>query len=98
MDTLNLIHNTQRVALVNNETGVVENLIVVIRNEDIPPDGYSFADLETIEIPVNSEIAALENIIKEIDPEFEVTKPIISERPLNIGTTKWSKDRGFYEE
>ena len=65
-----LEHNTKRVALVNKETGVVENLIVIDPIEDQPYEGYIFVDLEKTAIPVNPEISELEKIIKERKFDF----------------------------
>ena len=86
-----------RAALVNLETSIVENIIVVNSVDDIVPKGYQLVETDKIENIINKtdEELALYEIIKDLDPDYKYDE---IERPIHIGQTKWSASRGFYEE
>jgi hypothetical protein len=87
-------------ALVNNETEIVENIIMVNTLEDSIPSGYIL-----VAIPITDEVIEykdeekqLYDILEEIDSDF-VRPPYsnIIETPVMIGKTKWNINEGFYE-
>lgn len=84
-----------KVALVNLTTGVVENLIMVKSLEDPIAEGYKLVEIPLIERFFSEEESQLYAIIREIDPSFVIPK---QETPIHVGTTKWSEEKGFYEE
>ena len=87
-----------KVALVNLQTNIVENVIIVDSIDDTPPQGYYYAPMETSEIPVDPEVEQLQNIIKEVDPLYEGVKPIVFEKPITLNKTRWTQQKGFHED
>jgi hypothetical protein len=85
-----------KAALVNTQTGIVENIIIVDSLEDPVPAGYVLAEISLIEIDYTDEEKQLYELLQEIDPEF-VLPPKKTEEPIvQIGITKWNKNDGFY--
>jgi hypothetical protein len=82
--------------LVNIQTGIVENIIMVNSLEDPVLENYKLFEMPMVEMYTSEEERQLYEIIKEIDPDFiGVPK---GERFIDIGVTKWSTEKGFYEE
>jgi hypothetical protein len=86
-----------RAAYVNLNTGIVQEIIIVNSLNDIVPENYKLVEIPLIEVTSSEEEKQLFDIIKEIDPTFVDTIPK-EEIHINIGSTKWSEERGFYEE
>ena len=84
--------------MVKTATGVVENIIIVNSLNDTPPAGYRYAEMEIIETPIDPEVKALQDIIKEVDPLYKAIEPTYHERPIKLKKTKWTSERGFYED
>lgn len=89
-----------KVALVNTQTGFVENLIVVNSLADPVSENYKLVEIPTFHESgeFSEEDLAVQNILKEIDPNYIPPEPIIFERNIIIGETKWNENDGFYEE
>lgn len=87
-----------KAALVNIETEIVENVIMVSTMEDIVPASYVLAPMEFYSEPVSKELSALQTILKDIDPDFKIKEPEAREVSINIGVTKWNSERKYYEE
>jgi hypothetical protein len=89
-----------KAALVNVETELVENVIIVDTLEDVVPAGYTLVEIVRIEIDFTDEEKQLYDILEEIDPDFirpETSSFVITETPIMIGQTKWNINDGFYE-
>lgn len=84
-----------RAAYVNTTSNIVESIIIVNSLEDIVPEGYKLVEIPRIEVFSSEEEKQLYDIIKEFDPTYTV---MTSERFIDLGITKWSEERGFYEE
>lgn len=85
-----------KMARVNLSTGIVENLEMVEANNVPSVSGYSFVSIPKIQLEPTMEQKAINEILKEIDPNFVV--PVIEvEQTIHVGSTKWSQDKGFYE-
>ena len=84
-----------KAAYVNLETKIVEEIIIVNSLEDIVPVGYKLVEIPLVEIFSSEEEKQLYDIIKEFDPTYTVAT---IDRFIDLGTTKWSEERGFYEE
>lgn len=85
-----------KMARVNLSTGIVENLEMVEANNVPSISGYSFVSIPKIKLEPTMEQKAINEILKEIDPNFVV--PVIEiEQTIHVGSTKWSQDKGFYE-
>jgi len=99
LDTFEIVGNLspKKAALVNLSTNIVENIIMVNTFEDPVPENYKLVEITLNEIPITEEERQLYEIIKEIDPSYPNNIPKL-EVPINIGATKWSVERGFYEE
>lgn len=84
-----------KAAFVNTTTNVVESIIVVNSLDDIIPIGYKLVGIPMVDTFSSEEERQLYEIIKEIDPNYTPPK---AERLIDLGITKWSEERGFYEE
>jgi hypothetical protein len=89
---------TIRAALINLSTNIVENILVVDTLEDNVPEGFILAPLEMVQEFTSRELSALQEILKAVDPDFKVPETAPIEHPINIGVTKWSEERKYYEE
>ena len=87
---------TLKVAMVNNTTHIVKNIIIVNSLNDIPPAGYHFAEVKTIAKTIDSEVKALQDLIKEMDPSFEIAKLEVFEKTIELNKTKWTSEKGFH--
>jgi hypothetical protein len=89
--------NAIRAALVNTQTGVVENIIMVNSFEDAIDENYKLVEIYEIEVlnSLTEDEIQLYSILKEIDPDFKMPMMVY---PVNINETKWSEEKGFYEE
>jgi hypothetical protein len=87
-----------KVAMVDNTTHVVKNIIIVNSLNDTPPTGYHYAEMQIIETPIDPEVKALQDIIKEVDPLYKGIEPSYHERPIKLNKTKWTSKRSFYED
>jgi hypothetical protein len=87
-----------KVAMVHTATHVVKNVIIVNSLNDTPPAGYHYAEMEIVETPIDPEVKALQDIIKEVDPLFKLVEPTHHERQIKLNVTKWTSERGFYED
>lgn len=87
-----------KAALVNTNTKIVENIIIVDSLEDRVPEGYVLAPMEFQLPTVSRELTALQKILKENDPNFVIKEPDPAEVSINIGVTKWDSERKYYEE
>jgi hypothetical protein len=91
-----------KAALVNIETEIVENIIIVDSLESPVPSGFILIDIPISEevIEYTDEEKQLYDILEEIDPDFirpETSSFVITETPIMIGQTKWNINDGFYE-
>lgn len=85
-----------KAALVNTVTNIVESIIIVDSIDDIVPENYKLIEIPMVEKYTSEEERQLYEVIKEIDPEYpDIPK---EERFIDIGVTKWSEEKGFYEE
>lgn len=84
-----------KAALVNLQTQVVENVIMVNSLEDVVQEGYKLVEVPIKDKELTPEELEIENFLKEIDPDYVrvVTK---IERIININETQWSEESGFY--
>jgi hypothetical protein len=91
-----------KAALVNVETELVENVIIVDTLEDVVPAGYILVEIPIEIIEYTDEEKQLYDILEEIDKDF-VRPPYsnahvnVIEMPVMIGQTKWNITEGFYE-
>lgn len=71
--------------------------------EDPVPPGFKLVAIEKIVIPAEEpdpDLLALDAILKEIDNEYKglpANGEKIEERPVFIGKTKWTEERGYFE-
>jgi hypothetical protein len=87
-----------KAALVNKETELVENIIIVDTLEDVVPDGYVLVEIYIQQvIEYTAEDNALYDILEEIDEDFTRPAKLTIEYPVVIGQTKWNINDGFYE-
>jgi hypothetical protein len=85
-----------KAALVNTVTNIVESIIIVDSIDDIVPENYKLVEMPMVEMYTSEEERQLYEVIKEIDPEYpDIPK---EGRFIDIGVTKWSEEKGFYEE
>jgi hypothetical protein len=85
-----------KAAFVNTVTNIVESIIIVDSIDDIVPENYKLVEIPMVEMYTSEEERQLYEVIKEIDPEYpDIPK---EERFIDIGVTKWSEEKGFYEE
>ena len=89
--------NAIKAALINIQTGIVENIIMVNSIEDPVNENYKLVEIYEIEntSTLTEEEKQLYSILKEIDPDFKL--PMI-DCPVYINISKWSEEKGFYEE
>ena len=85
-----------KVAYVNLLTNIVESIIIVNSLEDTVPTVYKLVEIPLVEIFASEEERQLYEIIKEIDPNYSGIVKI--ERHIDLGVTKWTEEREFYEE
>lgn len=85
-----------KMARVNLSSGIVENLEMVEANNVPSVSGYSFVSIPKIQLEPTTEQKAINEILKEIDPNFVVSVKEV-EQTVHVGSTKWSQDKGFYE-
>jgi hypothetical protein len=86
-----------KAALVNVETEIVENIIIVDTLEDVIPDGYTLVEIPIQTIEYTDEENVLYNMIEEIDVNFIRPARLTVEYPAIMGQTKWNINDGFYE-
>jgi hypothetical protein len=85
-----------KAALVNTVTNIVESIIIVNSMDDVVPENYKLLEIPMVDIYTSEEERQLYEVIKEIDPDYiGIPK---GERFIDIGVTKWSSEKGFYEE
>jgi hypothetical protein len=85
-----------KAALVNTLTNIVESIIIVNSIDDLVPENYKLLEIPMVDIYTSEEERQLYEVIKEIDPDYiGIPK---GERFIDIGVTKWSSEKGFYEE
>lgn len=88
-----------KTAYLDIETGLVELVIVVNSLDDVVPKGKKLLEIPLVDAYNGSqEEQNLFNILKEIDPEYIDSEHYKIERTIYPGITKWSEERGFYEE
>lgn len=85
-----------KAALVNKNTEIVENVIMVNSLNDIVPEDYTLVGIDLIENISEEELQTI-LILQELDSTLVIEKEWI-ERPVHIGKTKWNQTQGFYEE
>jgi len=85
------------VALLNENTSIIEGVIAVNSLDDVVPAGYKLLEIPTEKHFRDEEEKNLYIILKEIDPDFE--NPDIPLRPITIHPwrTKWTIEKGFHE-
>lgn len=86
-----------KAALVNLQTEIVENIIMVDSLEDPVSEGHKLVEVPLIYEELSAEQEAIIEILKQIDPN-SVPEQSKIERPILIGETKWNEINGFYEE
>ena len=85
-----------KAALVNTVTNIVESIIIVNSVDDVVPENYKLLEIPMIDMYTSEEERQLYEVIKEIDPDYtDIPK---GERFIDIGVTKWTIEKGFYEE
>jgi hypothetical protein len=97
LPTVKVVEKTHKAALVNTETGFVENVIVVNSLDDEVQAGYVILPITVVDMSEDFTEEQLELIetIKQIDPDYKLpTKEIV----IELNKTKWSQERGFYSE
>jgi hypothetical protein len=85
-----------KAALVDLETCLVKNIVMVNRLTDGVPSGYRLVKIDKI-INHSKEEEELWSMLKEIDLNLSIVIPKI-ERPILVNKTKWTFEKGFYEE
>jgi hypothetical protein len=98
INLLNQIFKNTTVALINNQTNFVENIVVIELDRDEPPIGYSFAEIPIIKKFPTKQDEELYNMLREIDPNFVFER--MYEGPVDIifNKTKWTQEKGFFED
>ena len=86
-----------KAALVNTQTNIVENIIVVGSTEDLVESGYKLVEIP-FEIDYTQDEKDLYELLIQIDPEFVLPPKKIQERVIMINSTKWNEQNGFFEE
>lgn len=87
-----------KASLVEKNTGIVVNVIMVDSLDDPVGEDYMLAPMQYIEHPVDPEYVALVQILKEIDPDYIEPEKIRTEVTINIGVTKWDEvNQRYYE-
>lgn len=84
--------------LINLNTSTVEGVIAVNSFEDPVPEGYKLLPVPIEIFFRDQEEKELYNILKEIDPDFENPDLIKQTRIIHPWQTKWTEEKGFYEE
>lgn len=85
-----------KVAMINLDTEIVENIILLTSMDDPAPENYKFVEVPSKSDVDDEENLALQSILKDIDPNY-VPPPIqMIERFIKIGETKWNEEKGFY--
>lgn len=88
-----------KAALVNTQTDIVENIIIVNSLEDPVESGYTLVEIpEVIEIDYTQEEKDLYELLIQIDPEFVLPPKKTQEHVIMINSTKWNEQNGFFEE
>jgi hypothetical protein len=96
-EVINFGNPQHKAALINVQTGIVENIIIVNSFEDKVPVGYILKPITMIDLvgEITQEYLDMIEIIKEIDPDYITpTKEI----EIRINETRWSEEKGFYTE
>ena len=88
----------KKVAYINLETGIVENIIVVSSINDPVPEGYKIIEIPTYEIEYTQEEQDLYEILTTVNPNFVPPPKKKQERSIHINETKWNGEQGFFEE
>lgn len=87
-----------KAALVNTQTGIVENIIIVDSLEDPVESGYTLVEIPVFEIDYAQDEKDLYELLIQIDPEFVLPPKKIQERVIMINSTKWNEQNEFFEE
>lgn len=85
-----------KAALVNKETQIVENVILVNSLDEPVDPSYDLIEVDMLKKDLSAEDMELYEIIKELDPGYYIEK-VLQERIVHIGQTKWNATVGFYE-
>jgi hypothetical protein len=85
-----------KAALVNNETEIVENIIIVNTLDDVVPAGYTLVEIVRIEIDFTDEEKAVYDFLAEIDTEYVYPEKQMAEPFVEISVTKWNETEGFH--
>lgn len=87
-----------KAALVNTQTDIVENIIIVNSSENPIPDGYKLVEISIIEPDYTQDEKDLYELLIQIDPEFVLPLKKTQEPVIMINSTKWNEQDGFFEE
>ena len=87
-----------KAALVDVNSSIVTNIIMVDSLDDIAPEGFILVPMEYAQSDPDPENDALQAILLMIDPNHipVVKEPV--ERSVHIGITKWTAEKKFYDE
>jgi hypothetical protein len=90
-----------KAALVNTQTNIVENIIIVDSINDSVDEGYLLVEIPIIQesIEYSQNEIELYDVLESIDPEF--IRPLVyteKEFPVYIGVTRWTEQDGLYNE
>jgi hypothetical protein len=85
-----------KAALVNVETELVENVIIVDTLEDVVPAGYILVEVPRTEIDFTEEEQELYDFLAEIDTEYVYPNKKIVEKYVEISVTRWNETEGFH--
>lgn len=88
--------SAMKAAYINLQTEIVENIIMITSVDESVPEGYKLVTIP-IKNADSEENLALINILKDIDPNYQVPSTY-TERQIVIGTTKWNESKGFYDD
>lgn len=86
-----------KAALVNTQTDIVENIIVVGSTEDPVESGYTLVEIPVIEIDYTQDEKDLYDMLQQIDSEFVFPPKKVQEQVVRIGLHRWIKESGVFE-
>lgn len=85
-----------KAAVVDRNTNLVINLILVNDTEENYVEGCDVIPVPSIIVPSTPDEDELYTLLEQVDPTF--VRPVqYQEISVNMGTTKWTEEQGFFE-
>jgi hypothetical protein len=96
---------SMKAALVDMQTGIVTNILMINSLTDPVLSGYKLVEITKVRDPsymsndsdLEDEIKKLIETMLDDDPTYVPPTTIVIDKTVMIGRTRWSEELGFYE-